>query len=136
MPELFGEIWTPEAVKSELLVGGHKGYVVPKLSDYSWLQIVNPQSLPSEWLSLDLGPGELAAMSLAIENPDSIVLLDDMLARRTAGLNVWGTLKVLLELKHQGFIKSIEPFVNQLSDAGMWVSNEVKHRILVLAGEL
>ena len=62
-----------------------------------------------------------------------------MLARRTAraaGLNVWGTLKVLLELKHQGFIKSIEPFVNQLSDAGMWVSNEVKHRILVLAGEL
>ena len=139
LPELFGEIWTPEAVKSELLVGGHKGYVVPKLSDYSWLQIVNPQSLPSEWLSLDLGPGELAAMSQAIENPDSIVLLDDMFARRTAraaGLNVWGTLKVLLELKHQGFIKSIEPFVNQLSDAGMWVSNEVKHRILVLAGEL
>lgn len=75
LPELFGEIWTPEAVKSELLVGGHKGYVVPKLSDYSWLQIVNPQSLPSEWLSLDLGLGELAAMSLAIENPDVLFCL-------------------------------------------------------------
>ena len=139
LPDLFGEIWTPEAVKRELLTGEENGYVVPKLADYPWLQIVNPQVLPSEWLSLDLGPGELAAMSLAIENNHRIVLLDDMLARRTAhaaGLQVWGTLKVLLELKRQGFIKSIEPIVSKLSDAGMWVSKEVKLRILVLAGEL
>jgi predicted nucleic acid-binding protein len=138
LPKLFNEIWTPEAVKNELLTGEHRGYVVPNLSDFLWIQVVNPQSPPSEWLSLDLGPGELAAMSLALENPHSIVLLDDMLARRTAhaaGLQVWGTLKVLLELKVQGFISTVEPFVDRLSDAGMWVSNDVRQRILVLAGE-
>ncbi len=80
----------------------------------------------------------IGAMALALENPDRIVLLDDMLARRTAqvaGLQVWGTLKVLLEAKSQGLIEKIEPYVTNLSDAGMWVSAEVKHRILILAGE-
>jgi len=74
-------------------------------------------------------------MALALENPDRIVLLDDMLARRTAqvaGLQVWGTLKVLLEAKSQGLIEKIEPFVSRLSEAGMWISAEVKQRILIL----
>ena len=68
-----------------------------------------------------------------------IVLLDDMLARRTAhaaGLQVWGTLKVLLEMKAQGLVNRVEPYVNRLTDAGMWVSDVVKRRILVLAREL
>jgi predicted nucleic acid-binding protein len=85
-----------------------------------------------------LGIGEIAAMALALENPSHIILLDDGLARRTAqaaGLQVWGTLKVLLEAKSQGLVEQIEPFVTQLSEAGMWVSAEVKQRILTLAGE-
>ncbi len=94
--------------------------------------------MPSEWLALDLGAGELGAMALALENPDRIVLLDDMLARRTAqvaGLQVWGTLKVLLEAKSQGLIETLEPYISRLGDAGMWISAEVKQRILILAGE-
>jgi predicted nucleic acid-binding protein len=69
--------------------------------------------------------------------PKYVVLLDDMLARRTAqaaGLQVWGTLKVLLEAKSQGLVDKIEPYVTGLNDAGMWVSADVKHRILALAG--
>jgi len=138
LPKLFDEIWTPDAVKSELLAGRSKGYDVPSPADFDWLHIINPKSMPSEWLALDLGAGELAAMALALENPQYIVLLDDMLARRTAqaaGLQVWGTLKVLLEAKSQGLVDKVEPYVTGLNDAGMWVSAEVKHRILVLAGE-
>jgi len=138
LPHLFDEVWTPEAVKNELLAGHNKGYDVPNPADFPWLRIVNPQSMPSEWLALDLGTGELAAMALALENATSIILLDDMLARRTAqaaGLQVWGTLKVLLEAKSQGLVDKIEPFVAKLSEAGMWVSTEVRERILTLAGE-
>jgi len=61
-----------------------------------------------------------------------------MLARRTAqaaGLQVWGTLKVLLSAKSQGSIDKIEPYVTKLSEAGMWISAEVKQRILILANE-
>jgi predicted nucleic acid-binding protein len=138
LAKLFDEVWTPDAVKDELLAGRSKGYDVPNPADYPWLRIVNPKSMPSEWLALDLGAGEIAAMALALENSSHIILLDDGLARRTAqvaGLQVWGTLKVLLEAKSQGLVDKIAPYVSNLSEAGMWVSAEVKQRILVLAGE-
>jgi predicted nucleic acid-binding protein len=138
LPKLFDEVWTPEAVKNELQEGRSKGYDVPNPEDYSWLKLVNPKSMPSEWLALDLGAGEIAVMALALENPDSVVLLDDMLARRiaqAAGLQVWGTLRVLLEAKSHGVIGKVEPYVSKLSDSGMWISSEIEKRILKLAGE-
>jgi predicted nucleic acid-binding protein len=138
LPKLFDEVWTPEAVKNELQAGRSKGYDVPNPEDYSWLKLVNPKSMPSEWLALDLGAGEIAVMALALENPDSVVLLDDMLARRiaqAAGLQVWGTLRVLLEAKSHGVIGKVEPYVSKLSDSGMWISSEIEKRILKLAGE-
>lgn len=138
LPELCDEVWAPEAVRNELQAGQSKGYDVPNPDDYSWLKVVNPKATPSEWLALDLGAGEIAAMALALENADRVVLLDDMLARRTAqvaGLQVWGTLKVLLEAKTHGLIEKAEPYITKLSDSGIWVSAEVKQRILKLAGE-
>lgn len=54
-----------EAVKHELQAGRRKGYDVPNPDDYSWLNVVNPKSMPSEWLALDLDVGEIAAMALA-----------------------------------------------------------------------
>jgi hypothetical protein len=138
LPKIFDEVWTPEAVRNELQAGRTKGYDVPDPDDYSWLNIVNPKSTPSEWLALDLGAGEIAAMALALENSDRVVLLDDMLARRTAqvaGLQVWGTLKVLLEAKSNGLIEKVEPYITKLSDSGMWISAEISQRILKLAGE-
>jgi len=120
LPKLFNEIWIPNAVIFELTV-------------------VEPQHLPSEWLALDLGAGELASMSLSLEHPNRIILLDDMLARRTAqaaGLRVWGTLKVLLEGKSQGLTERIKPHVIRLSKSGMWISGDIRQRILALAGEI
>ena len=139
LPKIFSEMWIPTAVCDELREGQRKGHDVPDPSNYDWLQIVNPRAAPSEWLALDLGTGELAAMALALENPHRIVLLDDLLARRTAqaaGLTVWGTLKVLLEAKAQALTDRIEPFIDRLSEAGMWLSDEIRQRILVLANEV
>ena len=45
------------------------------MKDYDWVKIINPNHAPSEWLALDLGAGELAAMALALENPRQIILL-------------------------------------------------------------
>ncbi|MGH8559306.1 MAG: hypothetical protein ACRESZ_18040 [Methylococcales bacterium] len=96
LPGIFDELWTTQAVRNELLAGQAKGVDVPIPADYPWLRIVNPKAMPSEWLALDLGAGELSAMALALENPGHIILLDDMLARRTAtaaGLPVRGSLR-------------------------------------------
>ena len=139
LPKLFSEIWTPNAVLVELMAGRGKGYNVPNPSEYEWLKIIDPSLLPSEWLSLDLGAGELAVMALALENRSRIVLLDDTLARhiaQAAGVEVWGTLRVLLEAKPQSLAVSIGPLLSNLQDAGMWISNEIRLRVLNLAGEM
>ena len=138
LPKLFSEIWLPNGVVIELQAGQQRGYDVPNPTDYNWLRVVEPQVVPSEWLTLDLGAGELEAMALALENPSYVVLLDDALARRiaqAAGLTVWGTLKVLLEAKSQGLTESIYQIVNCLEDVGMWISKDIKERVLMLAGE-
>jgi len=138
LPRLFTEIWTPGAVVHELQEGRRKGYDVPNPADSAWLHIMEPRSMPSEWLTLDLGAGELAALALALEHPTHVILLDDGLARRiaqAAGLVVWGTLKVLLEAKSQGLTENIVSHVNRLEASGMWISGEVRRRVLALAGE-
>ena len=138
LPEIFSEIWTSNAVVLELKAGKNKGYDVPNINDYDWLKIVEPRYIPSEWLVLDLGPGELACMSLALENPDRIILLDDALARHTAqsaGLEVWGTLKILLQAKLIGLTDKVKPYINSLEDTGLWISHDIRERVLKLAKE-
>jgi predicted nucleic acid-binding protein len=138
LPHLFGEVWVPEAVVSELREGKNRGYDVPAAESYAWITIKNPSHMPSVWLAVDLGPGEIAAMSLALEQPGCTLLIDDALARRTAhaaGLTVWGTLRILLESKKRGLTGEIKSYVKQLGAAGLWVSDEISERILNLAGE-
>jgi predicted nucleic acid-binding protein len=138
LPNMFDEVWIPSAVVRELQEGIQRGYDVPDPSEYNWLKIVDASAIPSEWLALDLGPGEIAAMALALENQSCIVLLDDRRAReiaQAAGLKVWGTMRVLLEAKARGLTPRIEPLVNRLSDSGLWLSDGIRQRILILAGE-
>lgn len=88
--QLFSEVWVPDAVINELEMGKQRGYDVPTLKHFPWVKRVNPHHVPEEWLALDLGPGELAALALAFEHRENIVLVDDLLARRiaqAAGLN-------------------------------------------------
>src|SRR5207253_11519186 len=98
LPKLFSDVWAPSAVAEELHEGRQRGYDVPNPVNYEWLGIVDPASMPSEWLALDLGAGESSAMALALENPSGILLLDDAFARRTsqtAGCTVGGFLWVM-----------------------------------------
>lgn len=138
LPKLFPSIWIPTAVAQELEEGERRGFDVPKVHGLLWLRKIDPRFVPSEWLTLDLGAGELSALALALEHRERVLLLDDGLARRiarAAGLTVWGTLKVLLEGKSHGFVEEIAPLLGQLKEAGMWLSDDISRRILALAGE-
>lgn len=138
LPRLFSQVWIPSAVVQELAAGKRQGCDVPNLNACPWAPVRDPQRLPSEWLALDLGPGDLSALALALEHPQRVVLLDDSLARRiaqSAGLNTWGTLRVLLEGKQYGLVPQIAPLVDKLENSGMWISAEIRRRILALAGE-
>jgi predicted nucleic acid-binding protein len=138
LPQLCNDIWIPRAVVDELQDGRRKGYDVPIPSVYTWLQVVEPRVVPSEWFALDLGAGELAVLAIALEHPQRVILLDDGRARRiaqAAGLTIWGTLKILPEAKSQGLTDLIGPHLDRLRDAGMWMSEAIRQRVLALAGE-
>jgi predicted nucleic acid-binding protein len=135
---IFDKVITVSAVNEELLEGFRRGYDVPDLQKYAWLQITSPKSMPSEWLASDLGRGELEVISLALELKTYVVVLDDALARRiakAAGLTVWGTLRVLLEGKRRGIISEMASVIDDLRNSGMWISDDIRQRILALAGE-
>ncbi|MBT9171463.1 MAG: hypothetical protein DDT18_01839 [Actinobacteria bacterium] len=86
----------------------------------------------------DLGPGEASVLTLALELPDVLVILDDLLARRIAelqGLRITGTAGVLLKAKQQGYVEAIAPIIQQLVNLGFRISNRLQQDILRLAGE-
>lgn len=135
---VFDEVWVPTQVVDELSKGAAEGYSLPAIGSLRTVHVVDSAHPPSEWLALDLGAGELAAMALALESPDRIVLLDDALARRVAsaaGLQCWGTLRLILEIKAHGEIDSVKPVLDALQKAGMWISRDIRERFLRLAGE-
>ena len=101
---LYGAVVAPPAVERELHIGAAKGINVPDLSALSWVKVrpvKNPKLLPAV---VDLGPGEAEVIALGLENPDSLLILDDKLARRIAGLkdlSLTGTLGVLTKARKE-----------------------------------
>lgn len=86
--ELYGTILVPDAVRDELLVGRSRGLSVPDPGDFSWITLC-PTSTHAGVEPFDLGAGERAVLSLALDRPNAIVVLDDAAARAAAAtLNI------------------------------------------------
>ncbi len=138
LQKLFDEVLVAEAVEQELNRGKSAGYLVPNIMDYPWITIEKPdsRSIPTELQFL--GNGECASILLARETSVDQIILDDLDARYTAenlGLHVIGTIGILMRAKEQNLILTIAPLLEQLIDAGMWISIEIKQYALELSGE-
>ena len=103
-----------------------------------WLTIVQT---PPPHPSLDpfkIGPGETAALSVALTMPGATVVLDDLAARVEAdrlGIPKTGTLRLLIDAKARGIIPSIRTPLDQLKKMGMRLSDAVYREVLTQAGE-
>lgn len=139
LPQMFDDVMVSSDVLEELQAAIFIGFDVPRLLDIEWIQFSDPQlTIPSAWISIDMSKGDLLTTSLALENQPCILLLDDGAARkaaRLAGLTVWGTLTVLLEARQRDLIPDIARYVDRFERAGMWISSDIRQRILALAGE-
>lgn len=65
-------------------------------------------------------------------------LIDERLARRHAkrlGLNLTGTIGILLKAKRQGLVPAVKPLVDQLRYGGIWLSDALVAEALKLADE-
>lgn len=127
---LYGTIAIPPAVEVE---------VRPSVSLPHWIKItLLNQNVGPTVLAASLGAGESEAISLALEIPNSQVILDDLPARtlaRALGLNVTGTLGILMLAKEQGVIPCVRECLDALMGFSFRVSPNLYELVLSKVGE-
>jgi predicted nucleic acid-binding protein len=135
---LYQRLVVPEAVRNELDVGRLRGEDAPDVTEYDWIEVRSVRVPDVIKLITDLGPGEAQVLALALEMPDSLVILDDGFARAVAGaqnIRLTGTAGVLLRAKQEGHIERVTPVLDQLLQLGFWLSEATRAAIVTLAEE-
>lgn len=86
----------------------------------------------------ELDLGEASAIALAVQNPNSLLVLDDLAARKVAhrrNLPFIGTLGVLTRAKSMGVIGSVTPYKQRLIENGFRASLKILDEWLGENGE-
>lgn len=137
LPQLFSEIVIPEAVWQEVVMGGHRDRAALGLQAAPWAQ-PTPVELSPRVTAWNLGVGESAVLTFALERPLYRAMLDDRAARRcarTLGITLLGTGGMLVLAKRRGLLQSISEGLEKLQQAGLWLSPEIITLLLKEAGE-
>ncbi len=126
--KIYGSVVTTPTVMSEVR------FEMP-----DWVAVRKPANTDlEERLRMVVDRGEASAMVLALETDDSTLILDDLRARREArslGIEVTGTLGVILKGKRDGCISAVDPLIQAIRKTNFRLSKEVEEEVLRLAGE-
>lgn len=80
-------------------------------------------------LEMQIDKGESSAIALALEIPDSILILDDNKARKIAQnlkLKFTGTIGVIIKAKLLGIIPSVKPYFEKIKETNFRISPEIE----------
>lgn len=91
-----------------------------------------------EVLKESVDPGEASAIALAMETPDSLIIIDDLKGRKLAArmeLNFIGTLGLLLKAKEHCVIPLIKPYIDKIQATDFRISQSIVNYILEQAKE-
>jgi len=129
-------IHVPESVRAE--VQAHLDEAASILDTVSWLHTVpDAEKLPLV-RSWDLGAGESAVLEWAHAHQPAHAIMDDYAARKLAAVlavRVTGTLGIALLAKRRGVIPSARALVEDLLQAGLYLSEPLIEQALQLVGE-
>jgi predicted nucleic acid-binding protein len=132
------EIIVPTAVAEEIKRRGSGDATVQALEQTNWLLITDVPPIPPIIQAWGLGDGESSVLAWAYANPGTEAIIDDLAARRCAaalGIPVRGTLGLVLIAKQRGRISSARVVLEQLRQAGMYLSDRVLNEALILVRE-
>jgi predicted nucleic acid-binding protein len=134
----FSSITAPRRVWNELADGEDGLATLQDLRERDFLQLVEvEQSELFVEIFRELDRGETAAICHAIEQDADLVLLDERDGRQVAhrhDLNTTGVVGVLLRGANAGTVELREELDN-LREAGFWISDELYSKILSEAEE-
>ena len=105
-----------------------------------WIEVLTtPKSWPAEILEARLDIGESAAIALCSNQKADVLLMDEKAGREVAhklGIRTVGVAGILIDAKNEKLIPSVTVLLNRLeSEANFWVSSNLRHQVLQLAGE-
>ena len=137
---LFAQIMIPPEVTEELDAGAEVLGMWREAAGAAAIEVLpaTNQDLVRE-LSTALHSGESAAIALALQVANSVLVIDEVDGRKTAtrlGLKIVGTVGILLWAKERQLIERVEPYLQALRiKAHFWLSDNLYNHALVLAGE-
>ena len=138
LPTLFGRIQVPTAVAAEMTAGRRRKLFLPKLDELSWVEIRSVHDRTLLPLVTSLGKGEKEVLALGLETEAPLLVLDDRSGRRyasAAGLEVTGTLGVLLLAKERHVLDSVRPMLDRLQELRFRLSAGIRQAVLDAADE-
>ncbi len=116
---IYGQITTTTEIATEF------GETLPE-----WVEIVSvADKSKQQLLELQIDKGESSAIALALETPNSTLILDDYKARKIAEklrLNFTGTIGVIIKAKLEGIIPSIKPILEKIKHTDFRLSPEIE----------
>ena len=132
LEQLYATVLIPPAVSREVFE--RHGRESP-----SWIETrLLSQDIPASILEERLGKGEAEAISLALEEKATLLLLDDRRARslaRSLGLPIVGVGGVLVAAKKRGLLESVSGPLDHLIQEGFRIAPDLLEELLRLAGE-
>jgi uncharacterized protein len=140
LPQVYGKIMIPTEVYQEITTGEHPAARLIK--SVNWLNIcsvIDSEKVSNLQQITQLDLGESAAIILAEELKATLILIDDLEARKVAisrNLSVTGTLVSLLTAKQLGIINYVKPLLDALINQGTHISSQLYQQVLVIAQEL
>lgn len=141
LKDLFGEVLIPSFVHKELFgkVGSEAVMIEEGLSNFINVAEVTATEQSVEPVLSELDEGERQAVALALGlGEDVLLLIDDRAGRQAArklGVPVTGLLGLLLLAKEKGLVNRVGLMIEELREAGYWLSDEVVEVAKKLAGE-
>ena len=133
LESVFEKIYVPQAVYDEVAVSDKPHSA--KLKVFLVGKVVDVELNISK---IGLGYGELEAISLYKNMDADFLLVDDKRAKSFAklnGINVIGSLGVMVLAKELGKVKSIKDDLKKLLKSNVFVSKNLIERVLISVGE-
>lgn len=132
------EIVVPKPVADEIQRRNADDPAVQAIGKTNWLRVLDPAPIPDTIQAWDLGIGETSVLAWGHHHPGTVIIVDDLAARRCAaslGIAVRGTLGLILTAKRRGVIPAARPVLEKLRRSGMYLSDRVLNQALGLVDE-
>jgi len=138
LPKLAKRIVVPAAVHAEVTVARADAPGAAEVAAQAWIEVQEADPVMVAPLLILVGRGEAEAIALAQQASASVLLVDDLRARKLAqrlGLRRMGTVALLGQAKRESLIPSLKPALDALLAHGIFIRRELIDAALNEAGE-